>query len=397
MSLSELLRSPLVWMLATGAGGIWLMLPGSNIRSRGIGYALGAAALGLLLLLLAPLFDPADIAGVGMTRMKHFEALAFWAAAAGSFAAAAGYMVSRNKAAAGIWMVLSVGACAALIFHYKQPAPPVIAAQAFAAACVLLLWPQRTGTHMITGASLGIVSLLLLALAVLPPAGDVAQRVFFWALASVGLISAVATISLRSPVYCALWFALTLLSTAGLLLLQGAQFLGIATVVVYAGAILVTFLFVLMLAQPEGHSYYDRVSWGWAPTVCAVVVAALTTGGLTHGYLQLDPTEKPATVAAADAPPEPAGGVEDERTDEERFAGSVRAPAHMATLGGYLFSRHMLAVEVAGTLLMVALVGAIAIIIQGRDEAAIAPGSAGPPSSDATRQQDAAEGETADV
>ena len=55
--------------------------------------------------------------------------------------------------------------------------------------------------------------------------------------------------------------ALSLLGTAGLFLFQGAQFLAVATIVVYAGAILVTFLFVLMLAQPEGQASYDRVSW----------------------------------------------------------------------------------------------------------------------------------------
>ena len=59
---------------------------------------------------------------------------------------------------------------------------------------------------------------------------------------------------------------MSLLGTAGLFLFQGAQFLGVATIVVYAGAILVTFLFVLMLAQPEGHAFYDRVSWE-APAV----------------------------------------------------------------------------------------------------------------------------------
>ena len=62
-------------------------------------------------------------------------------------------------------------------------------------------------------------------------------------------------------VYCAIWFGLSLLGTAGLFLFAGAQFLAVATVVVYAGAILVTFLFVLMLAQPEGKAPYDRVSW----------------------------------------------------------------------------------------------------------------------------------------
>ena len=71
-------------------------------------------------------------------------------------------------------------------------------------------------------------------------------------LAGVTVIAAAGAVTFRSPVYCAIWFALTLLGTAGLFLLQGAQFLGVATVVVYAGAILVTFLFVLMLAQPAG-------------------------------------------------------------------------------------------------------------------------------------------------
>ena len=70
-----------------------------------------------------------------------------------------------------------------------------------------------------------------------------------------------ATVTFRNPVYCAIWFGLSLLGTAGLFLFHGAQFLAVATVVVYAGAILVTFLFVLMLAQPEGQASYDRVSW----------------------------------------------------------------------------------------------------------------------------------------
>ena len=74
-------------------------------------------------------------------------------------------------------------------------------------------------------------------------------------------MAAVATISFRSPVYCAIWFGMTLTGTAGLFLLAGAEFLAVATLVVYAGAILVTFLFVLMLAAPEGDSSYDRHSW----------------------------------------------------------------------------------------------------------------------------------------
>ena len=95
----------------------------------------------------------------------------------------------------------------------------------------------------------------------------------FWLLAVVTLGAAVATIASQSPVYSAIWFALSLLGTAGLFLFQGAQFLGVATIVVYAGAIVVTFLFVIMLAQPEGHSAYDRLSWGGLPKVLGVVTA----------------------------------------------------------------------------------------------------------------------------
>ena len=80
----------------------------------------------------------------------------------------------------------------------------------------------------------------------------------------------------RSPVYCAIWFALSLLGTAALFLFQGAQFLGVATIVVYAGAILVTFLFVLMLAQPEGDAFYDRISW---EGLLAASTGALMVGG----------------------------------------------------------------------------------------------------------------------
>ena len=80
-------------------------------------------------------------------------------------------------------------------------------------------------------------------------------------LAAVTVSSAVGAITFRNPVYCAIWFGLSLLGVAGLFFFAGNQFLAVATVVVYAGAILVTFLFVLMLAQPEGKAAYDRVSW----------------------------------------------------------------------------------------------------------------------------------------
>jgi NADH-quinone oxidoreductase subunit J len=176
----------------------------------------------------------------------------------------------------------------------------------------------------------------------------VAETVFL-AVAITTIISAIGAVTMRSPVYCALWFAMTLVGTAALLLLQGAQFLGVATIVVYAGAILVTFLFVLMLAQPEGHTYYDRVSW--EPLLAACTGAVLI--GLLTASIFL-----PADRAAQ------TGWKVDDRGVERQA--EILNPNHMAHLGGQLFSRYLIAVEVAGTLLLVALVGAVAIVGQGK-------------------------------
>jgi NADH-quinone oxidoreductase subunit J len=148
-------------------------------------------------------------------------------------------------------------------------------------------------------------------------------------------------------VYSAIWFALALAGTGGLLFSLGAQFLAVATIVVYAGAIVVMFLFVLMLAQPEGHAPYDRLSWE-APVSSA-------TGALVVGILA-------ATLSAALRPPDANGAplapmAMPGARDRQRLADD-----HVAHFGAELFGRHLVAVEVAGTLLLVALVGSAAIV-----------------------------------
>lgn len=226
-----------------------------------------------------------------------------------------------------------------------------------ALATVLLaagLWlqlPRGAGRGRALGGVLAAVAvgILLARVVQISSAHPVAETVF-WLLALTTIVSAVGAVTMRSPVYCALWFAVTLLGTAALLLFDGAQFLGIATVVVYAGAILVTFLFVLMLAQPQGHTYYDRV--GWEPLLSAC------TGALLIGLLSA------SIFSPAGAEGDAAGWRATDTTPEARVA-EILNPQHMAHLGGQLFSRYLVAVEVAGTLLLVALVGAVAIVAQG--------------------------------
>jgi len=179
--------------------------------------------------------------------------------------------------------------------------------------------------------------------------GDWLADSLFYVLAGITVGSAVATITLRSPAYAAVWFGMTLLGTGGLFLFQGAQFLAVATIIVYAGAILVTFLFVLMLAQPQGRTPYDRMSWE--------ALLSATAGSLLVGVLAMMVTsalaDRRALTAAVPV------------TAAERQAG-VLAEAHVAQLGNALFGPHLLAVEVGGTLLLAALVGAAVIVARGK-------------------------------
>jgi NADH-quinone oxidoreductase subunit J len=213
------------------------------------------------------------------------------------------------------------------------------------AAGLWLLLPRGRAAGRALGAVLAVVGVGLLASRV-PRLGSWAADSVFFILAGVTVVAAVATVTFRKPVYSAIWFGLSLLGTAGLLLFQDAQFLGVATIVVYAGAILVTFLFVLMLAQPEGQAFYDQLSWQASLSAAsgAVVVGILT---LTVVSIFNNPT-------AAERPSAP--------FTTAQLQGDILSDEHVAHLGARLFSTYLLPVEVAGTLLLVALVGAVAIV-----------------------------------
>ena len=181
----------------------------------------------------------------------------------------------------------------------------------------------------------------------LRPLADWAADGLFFLLAGVTVVAALGTITFRNPVYCAVWFGMMLVGVAGLFLFTGAEFLAVATLVVYAGAILVTFLFILMLAQPEGDAPYDRRSW---EALLSAVTGAVMVGILTMKLVGV-------LGAGGDSLAAPAG--------QAAMADGILSPQHVAHLGGELFGRHLIAVEVAGTLLLAAVVGAAAIVAHG--------------------------------
>ena len=218
------------------------------------------------------------------------------------------------------------------------------------------------------GAVLGVAALVGLA-ATGRRLGGLGEEAVFLLVSIVAVVSGAATVVCRSPVYAAIWFALALTGVAGVLLVLGAQFLGVATIVVYAGAILVMFLFVLMLAQPAGLAPYDRVSN--EPLLSAV------TGAVLLGLLTLAIGRVSAGPPVCCRLPSKAAALSgSEPAELPAAAGDALAADHVARLGAELFGRHLLAVEAAGLLLLVALVGSIAIVSRGTADSAPAGGRA---------------------
>jgi NADH-quinone oxidoreductase subunit J len=126
---------------------------------------------------------------------------------------------------------------------------------------------------------------------------------FFYIFAAIAIASAIRMITHTRPVYCALYFVMVVLSSAGMFLLLAAEFMAFALVIVYAGAILITYLFVLMLAQQSptpdepdsGSADYDRIP---REPLAATVVGFLLLAVLTDIIAG-------ATGAAARPAPDP--------------------------------------------------------------------------------------------
>jgi len=272
----------------------------------------------------------------------------------------------------------------------------IVAATVCTAIGLWLMLPRGGHRGRRLGILLGLVGLGLYFwqfLGTSPSGAGVATQCVFVPLAALTVIACAASVTARNPVYTAVWFGVALLGTAGLFMLQSAQFLSVATVVVYAGAILVTFLFVLMLAQPEGHAYYDRLSWeAMLSAVTGAVVLGVLVTLITSAMSDTATSSNEQPVAATSTNTADGAAVADRARATDTTAGSASDDgaghkaklldeAHVARFGGQLFGPQLVAVEVGGTLLLAALVGAVAIVMQGRaalDDQASAAGDGRP-------------------
>jgi len=125
---------------------------------------------------------------------------------------------------------------------------------------VYWLLPRPRGAQRLWGAFAAGLALVLGGWLLVRSGMAAVESMLFYVSAAVAIVAGVMFITQRNPVHAALSFALVVLSTCALFLLQAAPFLMAATIIIYAGAIIVTFLFVIMLAQQQGLSSADQRS-----------------------------------------------------------------------------------------------------------------------------------------
>ena len=159
----------------------------------------------------------------------------------------------------------------------------------------------------------------------------------FWLLGAVLLVSAAGCVSARNPVHAALCLILAFFTAAMLWLLLQAEFLGILLVLVYIGAVLLLFLFVVMMLGRDAEAPRPDAAFRRAALALALLLA----------------TELAAVLAASALDP----------------AAPAPAPGNTAALGAVLYTGHTLAFELAAVALLIAIVAAVALTMDGAQRA----------------------------
>lgn len=157
------------------------------------------------------------------------------------------------------------------------------------------------------------------------------------------LVAGAATVVLaRNPIHSAVALVFTLIATAGLFLTLSAQFLAAIQVIVYAGAIMVLFIFVIMLldlrAGEGGEERLHRIGFRQSLGIALAGLLLIQLGALAMSFTG----EAPLSAVPATALEKEAGG-------------------QSQAVGILLYGRYLFPFEVASVLLLVAIVGAVAL------------------------------------
>lgn len=125
------------------------------------------------------------------------------------------------------------------------------------------------------------------------------EQFIFYLLATIASVAALKMITVKNPVKAALWLVLTFIATAGVWIMAQAEFLGLVLILVYVGAVMVLFLFVVMMLDinlavlKEGFTNYLAVG-----SLAAVAIFALIYSAVGPEHFGLKVTGAPAQAAA---------------------------------------------------------------------------------------------------
>ena len=172
---------------------------------------------------------------------------------------------------------------------------------------------------------------------------------FFYLFALVMLFAAFRVITARNPVHAVLFLMLTFSQAAGIWLLLKAEFLAITLVLVYLGAVMVLFLFVVMMLD----IHIDSLRQGfWRHFPLALAIGALITLEMAvvlfGGFRTGDAPAVPETVTNA--------------------AGQVVQYSNTKALGTLLYTHYLYPIEIAAVLLLIAMITAIALTLRERKD-----------------------------
>ncbi len=169
------------------------------------------------------------------------------------------------------------------------------------------------------------------------------EQLIFYVFAAVLLFSATMVISVRNPVHAALFLVLAFFNSAVLWIMAGAEFLGIVLVLVYVGAVMVLFLFVVMMLDinvAKLREGFIRHLYIGIPVAGVMVVQMLLVVG--------------SGVFAPESLPEPAMPIPE---------GAANTPL----LGSVLYTVYMLQFELAAVILLVAIIAAVMLTLRRRE------------------------------
>lgn len=156
----------------------------------------------------------------------------------------------------------------------------------------------------------------------------------FYYLAAASVTSAVLAVTRRNPIHSMLWVLALFLHVAGIFLLVGAEFLAAVQVIVYAGAILVFYLFFVMLLDLPGEATEPRFGVHW-PLGAAAGLGFAAVAWYFRDLTLLSTAGRPVS--------------------------SAPSTGDLATVGTALFTRFVLPFEIASLILLAAIVGAVVV------------------------------------